>query len=86
MPAGARRLDPEEIRYLSRLAERAGLVLGGGSFDSHRLGELDLYATDLSRAVRVEGASEDGRIRIWVVTPDDPEALVRAITVTISPS
>lgn len=85
-PEGARRLDAEEIRYLARLAERAGLVLGGGSFDTRRLGVIDLYATDLSRAVRVEGASEDGRIRTWVVTPDDPEAFVRAITATISPS
>ncbi len=72
--AAARRLDPDERRYLERLASTGGVVAGAGGFDSQRLGEFDLYASDLSHAVLVE--ADERRL---VVTPDDPVALVAAI-------
>ncbi|MEZ5332129.1 MAG: PH domain-containing protein [Thermoanaerobaculia bacterium] len=71
----ARRLTADEIAYVTRLASRAaGIVAGTGGFDSQRLGEFNLYASDLARAVLVE----TGESR-WVVTPDDPDALVAAL-------
>lgn len=79
--ATARRLGEEEIAHVAHLAERARLVLGGGSFDSHRLGEFDLYASDLANAVLL--SSEE---KTWVVTPDTPGAFLDAIAATIAPS
>lgn len=82
--AAARRLTPEEVAHLERLASSAGVVTGVGSFDSGRLGELDLYASDLAHAVLVE--TGDRRL---VVTPDDPEAfcglVAAAAAATIAP-
>ena len=66
--ASARALTSEEIAHLRRLASTAGLVAGVGGFDSHLLGEFDLYATDLDHAVLID--CEEGR---FVVTPDNPE-------------
>jgi len=72
--AAARRLDPDETAHLERLATSGGVTAGSGGFESHRLGELDLYASDLAHAVLVELPE-----RRLVVTPDDPEGFVAAV-------
>ncbi len=76
-----RPLDDAEIAHLHGLMTTAGMIFASGSFDSHRLGECDLFATDLDRAVLIEVddlEQEDGRRR-WVVTPDDPTALLAGL-------
>jgi hypothetical protein len=71
----ARRLTDGEIAYLTGLTSRAsGIVAGTGGFDSQRLGEFNLYASNLSRAVLVE----TGESRL-IVTPDEPDAFVAAV-------
>lgn len=71
----ARRLTDGETAYLAGLTSRAaGIVAGTGGFDSQRLGEFNLYASDLSRAVLVE----TGESRL-IVTPDEPDAFVAAV-------
>jgi hypothetical protein len=72
--ARARRLDPEERRHLERLASSAGITASTGGFDSSRLGEFDLHATDLENAVLVE--TEEERL---VVTPDRCEEFLAAL-------
>lgn len=72
--ATARPLKREEIAHLRRLASTAGLVAGVGGFDSHMLGEFDLYATDLERAVLIDCGDER-----LVVTPDQPEKFLAAV-------
>ncbi len=72
--ADARRLTPEEVEALERLATSGGLVAGTGGFESRVLGELDLYASDFANAVLLEA----GELRI-VVTPDDPEGFLAAL-------
>ncbi|HZF10236.1 MAG TPA: PH domain-containing protein [Thermoanaerobaculia bacterium] len=72
--AVARRLTGEEIAHLTGLATSAGVVAGSGGFDSRQLGEIDLYASDLTHAVLVEA----GESRL-VVTPDEPEAFLSAL-------
>jgi PH (Pleckstrin Homology) domain-containing protein len=73
--AAARRLTPEEIAHLERLATNGGVTAGTGGFESHLLGEFDLYATDLANAVLVDL----GETRL-IVTPDDPEGLLEALS------
>jgi Bacterial PH domain len=73
--ADARRLTPEEIESLERLTTSGGLVAGTGGFESRLLGEFDLYASDLANAVLLES----GDLRM-VVTPDDPEGFLAALT------
>lgn len=75
--AGAvcRRLTPEEICYLERLATNGGVTAGTGGFESHRLGEFDLYASDLANAVLVDL----GETRL-IVTPDEPEGFLEALS------
>jgi hypothetical protein len=68
-----RRLDEDEIAHLRSLATSAGITAGTGGFDSHRLGEIDLYASDLGNAILLQG-DESGT----VVTPDDPAAFLAA--------
>ena len=68
-----RALASDESAHVRRLASTAGLVAGVGGFDSHRLGEFDLYATNLAHAVLID-AGEDR----LVVTPDRPEAFLSA--------
>ena len=70
-PTSARRLRADEISHIEGLAAAGGVVAGSGGFDSHRLGEFDLYASDLANAVLVE--AEEIRV---VVTPDLPEAFL----------
>lgn len=72
--AEARRLTPEEVASLERLATSGGLVAGTGGFESRLLGELDLYASDFANAVLVEA----GEQRL-VVTPDDPDGFLAAL-------
>ncbi len=75
----ARRLKATERRHLEGLASTGGVVAGSGGFDSHQLGEFDLYASNLDNAVLVEA----GQSRL-IVTPDDPEAFLDAIERTSS--
>ena len=77
----ARRLDGEEIEHLGELMSTAGLVFSSGSFDSHRLGVCDLFATDLEHAVllEVDNPEEEGERLRWIVTPDEPAAFLTAL-------
>jgi len=70
----ARRLTSDEIEHLTRLATTAGITAGTGGFDSHQLGEIDLYATDLDHAVLIQHEEA-----ATVVTPDDPPAFIDAV-------
>lgn len=72
--AEVRRLTPEEIEHLERLATSGGVAAGTGGFESRLLGEFDLYASDLAHAVLVDL----GETRL-VVTPDDPEGFRAAM-------
>ncbi len=67
----ARMLTSEEIRHLERLASRGMLVAGTGGFDSHLLGEFNLYASSLARPVLLDS----GETRV-IVTPDDTQGFV----------
>jgi hypothetical protein len=72
--AAARRLEPAEIGHLARLATSAGVTAGSGGFDSHLLGEIELYASNLDNAVLVTQGESSA-----VVTPDEPERLLAAL-------
>ena len=73
--AAVRRLTAEEIGHLERLATNGGITAGTGGFESHLLGEFDLYASDLANAVLVDL----GETRP-IVTPDDPEGFLEALS------
>ena len=73
--AEGRRLTAEEVAHLETLATSGGVTAGTGGFESHRLGELDLYASDLAHAVLVDL----GETRL-ILTPDDPEAFLGALS------
>jgi hypothetical protein len=78
LPAlSARRLRADEISHIEDLAAAGGVVAGSGGFDSHRLGEFDLYASDLTNAVLVE--SEEIRV---IVTPDHPDEFLDSLLAT----
>lgn len=72
--AATRRLSPEEIEHLEKLATSGGVTAGTGGFDSRLLGEIDLYASDLANSVLVDL----GESRL-VVTPDNPAELLEAL-------
>lgn len=72
--ASIRRLTEDEIEHLAGLASSGGFVAGAGGFDSHRLGEFDLYASRLDNAVLLE--TTDGRV---VLTPDEADDFVAAV-------
>ncbi|HYO12449.1 MAG TPA: PH domain-containing protein [Thermoanaerobaculia bacterium] len=72
--AEAWRLTPDEVAHLETLTTSGGVAAGTGGFESHRLGEFDLYATNLQNAVVVDL----GESRL-IVTPDDPGAFLEAI-------
>jgi len=64
--ARIRSLTAAEIDHLEGLASAGGIVAGSGGFDSRRLGEFDLYASDLRHALFIQGLG--ARL---VVTPDE---------------
>lgn len=72
--AEAWRLTPEEVAHLETLTTAGGVAAGTGGFESHRLGEFDLYATNLQNAVVVDL----GESRL-IVTPDDPGGFLEAL-------
>jgi hypothetical protein len=72
--ADGRRLSREEIAHLESLATAGGVTAGTGGFESHRLGEFDLYASDFANAVLVDL----GETRL-IVTPDDPQGFLEAL-------
>jgi hypothetical protein len=72
--AAARRLTPEETTHIEGLASAGGVAAGSGGFESHLLGEIDLYASDFSHAVLVDL----GESRL-IVTPDAPDELLAAL-------
>lgn len=72
--ARGRLLTEEEVSHLEGLVTQGGIAAGTGGFDSHLLGEFDLYATDLRRAVLVKTPE-----RALIVTPDDPQAFLRSL-------
>lgn len=72
--AEAWRLAPDEVAHLETLTTSGGVAAGTGGFESHRLGEFDLYAANLRNAVVVDL----GESRL-IVTPDDPEGFLEAI-------
>lgn len=78
--AAGRRLTPEEIAHLETLVTSGGVAAGSGGFESHRLGEFDLYASDLAHAVLVDL----GETRL-ILTPDDPEGFMAALRSDSSP-
>jgi len=70
----SRRLTPEEAQHLTGLASLGGVTMATGGFESHRLGEFELYATDLGHAVLVEVGEER-----LILTPDDADGFLRAL-------
>ncbi|MFQ5526871.1 MAG: PH domain-containing protein [Thermoanaerobaculia bacterium] len=70
-----RRVTEDEIDHLAVLTSSGGFVAGAGGFDSHILGEFDLYASRLENAVLLE--TTDGRV---IVTPDRPAEFIAAVT------
>ena len=72
--ATARRLTADEIGHVAGLSQTAGFLTSASGFDSHLLGELELYASNLANAVLVD-LGEDR----LVLTPDDPEAFLTAL-------
>jgi len=70
----SRRLTAEEIQHLEKLSSLGPFTAGSGGFDSHLLGEFDLYATHFESAVLIE--TEGLR---FVLTPDDPESLLEML-------
>ncbi len=74
--ATLRRLEAAEIEHLTRLATTAGITAGTGGFDSHLLGELDLYATRLDNAVLIQHEET-----ATIVTPDDPDGFLAAASI-----
>ncbi len=73
--ARARRLTPAEIAHLERLASLGGITASHGGYESHLLGEIELYASDLANSVVLEVGE-----RRLVLTPDDLESFVSALT------
>ena len=76
--AAARALTADELAHLERLASAGGFVVSSGGFDSHLLGEFDLYASDLGHGVLVEAM--DHRV---VLTPDDPFRFLEVLDMTV---
>ncbi len=72
--ASARVLSDDEKAHLERLISVGGMVATSGGYDSHRLGEFELYASNLDHALLLEAG--DTR---FVLTPDDPLGFVEAI-------
>jgi hypothetical protein len=71
---GARRLTAEETAHVEGLATTGGVAAGSGGFESHRLGEIEVFAGDFAHAVLLDL----GETRL-IVTPDDPEGFLAAL-------
>lgn len=78
--ARARRLSHGEVEHLEGLARYASPFLASASYDSHLLGEFDLYGTRLGNAVLVSSGEDQ-----VVVTPDDPQAFLDAVLAASGP-
>lgn len=80
----ARRLEAQEREHLASLSSAAGVTFASASFESHRLGAFDLFATNLANAVLIDVQAPPGEegdrdgIR-WIVTPDDPDRFLGAL-------
>jgi len=72
--SGARRLTAEETAHVEGLATTGGVAAGSGGFESHRLGEIEVFASDFAHAVLVDL----GETRL-IVTPDDAEGFLAAL-------
>ena len=72
--ASGRELTSDEVDHLRGLATRSGFTGGSGGFDSHRLGEVEMFASDLAHCVLVEA----GESRL-VLTPDEPRRFHEAL-------
>jgi hypothetical protein len=70
----ARRLTAEETAHLEGLATTGGVAAGSGGFESHRLGEIEVFACDFAHAVLLDL----GETRL-IVTPDDAEGFLAAL-------
>jgi len=70
----ARRLTTEETAHVEGLATTGGVTAGSGGFESHRLGEVEIFAGDFAHAVLVDL----GETRL-IVTPDDVEGFLAAL-------
>jgi len=70
----ARRLTSEETAHVEGLATTGGVAAGSGGFESHRLGEIEIFASDFAHAVLVDL----GETRL-IVTPDDAEGFLAAL-------
>ncbi|MCS7091373.1 MAG: PH domain-containing protein [Verrucomicrobiota bacterium] len=68
------RVEPQPFRGAIRLWGCAGFMAYLGWYSSKRLGRFRAWVTDPSRGVILEFAD-----RTIVVSPDDPEAFVRAL-------
>jgi hypothetical protein len=70
----ARRLTVEETAHIESLATSGGVAAGSGGFESHRLGEIEIFASDFAHAVLIDL----GETRL-IVTPDDAEGFLAAL-------
>ena len=50
----ARRLTAEETAHVEGLATTGGVAAGSGGFESHRLGEIEVFASDFAHAVLID--------------------------------
>jgi hypothetical protein len=69
-----RRLTAEETAHVEGLATTGGVAAGSGGFESHRLGEIEVFASDFAHAVLIDL----GETRL-IVTPDDAEGFLAAL-------
>jgi len=72
--SGARRLTAEETEHVEGLATSGGVAAGSGGFESHRLGEIEVFASDFAHAVLIDL----GETRL-IVTPDDADGFLAAL-------
>ncbi len=70
----ARPLEEDERAHLETLASSGGFTAATGGFDSHLIGEFDLFASNFDHALLIE--SGDTRL---IVTPDDPDRFLVAL-------
>jgi hypothetical protein len=69
-----RSLTDDERRHLEGLVSAGGFTAGTGGVDSHRLGEVEIHASDFDHALLVETGEER-----LVLTPDEPERFLATL-------